>query len=130
MRAPTEPNVHQLTVEDFTDEDVAEFHRLMGELLTKCTAVGRQHAPEGTWVPSGSGLFDQMAESMQLFAEISRTLNHTRAGIRRIGGRARLRLYDRTSAGGSGSGSGGAGSGTSTGAGADTGMHKGSTGPA
>ncbi|MFI6623715.1 hypothetical protein [Streptomyces sp. NPDC050528] len=126
MRAPTEPNVHQLTVEDFTDEDVAEFHRLMGELLTKCTAVGRQHAPEGTWVPSASGLFDQMAESMQLFADISRTLNHTRAGIRRIGGRARLRLYDRTSAGGSGSGSGSGSAGTGTGAG----THKGSTGPA
>jgi hypothetical protein len=126
MRAPTEPNVHQLTVEDFTDEDVAEFHRLMGELLTKCTAVGRQHAPEGTWVPSASGLFDQMAESMQLFADISRTLNHTRAGIRRIGGRARLRLYDRTSAGAGGS----TGTGTSTGAAADTGTRKGSTGPA
>jgi hypothetical protein len=38
-----------------------------------------------------------MAESMQVVAEVSRALNHTRAGIRRVGGRARQRLYDRVS---------------------------------
>ncbi|MGH1551538.1 hypothetical protein ACRAWF_03060 [Streptomyces sp. L7] len=67
-------------------------HRLMSELLTKCASVGEQHAPEGTWVPSTAGLFDQMAESMQLVAEVSQALNHTRAGIRRVGGQARQRL--------------------------------------
>ncbi|MEV0479964.1 hypothetical protein AB0I69_04975 [Streptomyces sp. NPDC050508] len=97
MRGPTAPNMFRLTIDDFTDEDVAEFHRLMSELLTKCTSVGQQHAPEGTWVPSTSGLFEQMAESMQVVAEVSRALNHTRAGIRRVGGRARQRLYDRVS---------------------------------
>ncbi|MDV9173049.1 hypothetical protein R6V09_23400 [Streptomyces sp. W16] len=89
--------MYRLTIDDFTDEDVAEFHRLMSELLTKCASVGEQHAPEGTWAPSTDGLFDQMAESMQLVAEVSRALNHTRAGIRRVGGRARQRLYDRVS---------------------------------
>lgn len=97
MRGPTARNMYRLTINDFTDEDVAEFHRLMSELLTKCASVGERHAPEGTWVPSTAGLFDQMAESMQLVAEVSRALNHTRAGIRRVGGRARQRLYDRVS---------------------------------
>jgi len=95
MRGPTARNMYHLTIDDFTDEDVAEFHRLMSELLTKCASMGEQHAPEGTWAPSTAGLFDQMAESMQLVAEVSRALNHTRAGIRRVGGRARQRLYDR-----------------------------------
>ncbi|MGX9886489.1 hypothetical protein [Streptomyces sp. NPDC002276] len=97
MRGPTAPNMYQLTIDDFTDEDVVEFHRLMSELLTKCASVGQRHAPEGTWAPSTAGLFEQMAESMQVVSEVSRALNDTRSGIRRVGGRARQRLYERAS---------------------------------
>ncbi len=44
MRAPQ--NGRHLTDDHFTKEDVAEFHRLMGELLSTCRAIGEQYAPE------------------------------------------------------------------------------------
>lgn len=67
----------------------------MTGLLTTCRQVVEQHAPEGVWRPSSASLFEQFGESMEAIAEVSRTLNQARGGIRRIGGRARERLYDR-----------------------------------
>ncbi|GGW60269.1 hypothetical protein GCM10010503_41940 [Streptomyces lucensis JCM 4490] len=92
MRAPQ--NGRHLTDDHFTKEDVAEFHRLMGELLSTCRAIGEQYAPEGAWAPSTPGLLEQFGESMQVIADISRPVNKTRAGLRRIAGRARQRLYE------------------------------------
>lgn len=52
--------------------------------------------PGGVWKPHASDLFHQFGESMALIADVSRALNSSRGGIRRISGRARQRLYDRT----------------------------------
>ncbi|GHE14766.1 hypothetical protein GCM10010339_87010 [Streptomyces alanosinicus] len=93
MCVPTMRDTPQLTESDFSKEEVAEFHRLMTALLTACKTVGERHAPEGNWVPSNIGLHEQFGESMQVIAHISRQLNQTRTGMRRITGRARERLY-------------------------------------
>jgi hypothetical protein len=85
----------QLTTTDFTKSDIDAFHDLMTDLLATCRTVASKHAPAGTWTPSTSHLFDQFGESMAVIAEISRALNSTRGGIRRIDARARQRLYDR-----------------------------------
>ncbi|MFJ6728383.1 hypothetical protein ACIQPQ_26150 [Streptomyces sp. NPDC091281] len=96
MQAPVLFQAHRLTAEDFTEEDMAELHLLMSRLLTTCSSLGQRHAPDGEWAPAGSGACDHMAQSMELFADVSRILNKTRAGVRRIGGRARMRMYRRT----------------------------------
>lgn len=93
MRAPTVRNTRQLTDSDFSQEDVAEFHRLMTELLTTCRTLGEHYAPEGHWGPSMVGLLEQFGESMQVIAQISRRLNQTRTGMRKIADRARERLH-------------------------------------
>ncbi|EYT80047.1 hypothetical protein ACFPC0_12090 [Streptomyces andamanensis] len=91
MRVPVARRAGQLTDSDFSEEDVAQFHRLMTDLAALCGAVGERRTPDGAWAPASSGLFEQFGESMQLIAEISRKLNTTRGGIRRIHGRARER---------------------------------------
>lgn len=88
----------QLHTDDFTQADVEEFHHLMSALLTTCRSIADEHAPDGTWAPTNPDLFDQFGESMQLIATFSRRLNSTRRGIRRIGNRARQRLYERRAA--------------------------------
>ncbi|GAA2615899.1 hypothetical protein GCM10010304_81630 [Streptomyces roseoviolaceus] len=88
----------QLHTEDFTQTDIEEFHRLMTTLLTTCRSIADEHSPDGSWTPTNPDLFDQFGESMQLIATVSRTLNSTRRGIRRIGNRARQRLYERSAA--------------------------------
>lgn len=95
MPAPTVPNAYQLIEDDFTGQDVAEFHRLMTELLTACRDVADQHTSDGAWKPSSAGLFSQFSESMTVIADVSRALNQTRRGIRTLGGRARQRSYNR-----------------------------------
>lgn len=95
MRAPTVRYAQQLTEDDFTNQDVTEFHQLMTELLTACRAAADKHAPKGVWETPASDLFSQFSESMAVIADVSRALNQTRGGIRRIGSRARQRLYDR-----------------------------------
>ncbi|OIJ93594.1 hypothetical protein [Streptomyces monashensis] len=95
MRTPAVRDAQWVTESDFTDADWAEFHRLMTELVTTCKEVVEQHAPDGVWAPSSSGIFDQFGESMLVIADISRSLNKARGGMRRISGRARERLYDR-----------------------------------
>ncbi|MET9760083.1 hypothetical protein ABZ016_13670 [Streptomyces sp. NPDC006372] len=85
----------QLHTEDFTQADVEEFHRLMTTLLATCRTIANEHAPDGAWTPNNTDLFDQFGESMQLIAAVSRTLNSTRGGIRRIGDRARQRVHER-----------------------------------
>ncbi|MEV0634556.1 hypothetical protein AB0I77_06195 [Streptomyces sp. NPDC050619] len=96
MRASTVPNA-QLTERDFTDQDVAEFRRLMTEFLTTCKTAAATHAPHGEWEPPASDLFGQFSDSMELIAEVSRALSHTRRDIRTINTQARMRAYDRTS---------------------------------
>ncbi|MYQ96609.1 hypothetical protein GTY20_37925 [Streptomyces sp. SID4946] len=93
MHVPTLQHVRQLTDSDFTKEDVAEFHRLMTALLAACKTTVDHYAVEGVYAPSASGLFEQFGETMQAITEVSRRLNQTRSGIRRIAGRARERLY-------------------------------------
>jgi hypothetical protein len=88
----------QLHTEDFTQADVEEFHHLMTALLTTCRSIADEHSPDGSWTPANPDLFDQFGESMQLIATVSRRLNSTRRGIRRISNRARQRLYDRSAA--------------------------------
>ncbi|WOT40612.1 hypothetical protein [Streptomyces coeruleorubidus] len=88
----------QLHTEDFTQADVEEFHRLMTILLTTCRSIADEHSPDGSWTPTNPELFGQFGESMQLIATVSRALNNTRRGIRRIDSRARQRLYDRSAA--------------------------------
>ncbi|MGW1917068.1 hypothetical protein ACWCQS_41980 [Streptomyces sp. NPDC002076] len=94
MRAPTVRKALQLTDGDFTEADVAEFHRLMAEIVVVCKAIGELYAPGGEWDPTASGLLEQFEESMQVTADISRQLNKTRRGIRRITDRTRTRRGD------------------------------------
>ncbi|WP_393077956.1 hypothetical protein [Streptomyces sp. LN704] len=86
----------QLHTEDFSQTDIDEFRELVTELLVTCRSIADEHAPEGVWKPHASDLFHQFGESMALIADVSRALNSSRGGIRRISGRARQRLYDRT----------------------------------
>ncbi|NUV61579.1 hypothetical protein [Streptomyces sp. CAI-85] len=95
MYVPTPRNVRKLTDSDFTKGDVAEFHRLMAELLATCRTVVDQYEVDGVWSPSTSGLFTQFGETVQVMSELSRRINETRSGMRRITGRARERLYER-----------------------------------
>ncbi|MGC2997246.1 hypothetical protein ACPF8X_02270 [Streptomyces sp. G35A] len=88
----------QLHTENFTQADVDEFQRLMTALLTTCRSIADEHSPDGSWTPTNPDLFDQFDESMQLIATVSRALNSTRRGIRRIDNRARRRLYERKAA--------------------------------
>lgn len=81
-----QPTLH---AEDFTRNDVEAFRRLMTELVDKCRTVGEQHPAE--WQPSSPDLLHQFNESMMIIADLSRTLNQSRRGIRRILGRARYR---------------------------------------
>lgn len=80
---------------DFPQADVDEFHRLMTDLLAVCRELAADNAPEDVWKPRSSDLFGQLSESMALIANLSRALNSTRGGIRRITGAARMRLHDR-----------------------------------
>ena len=79
-----------LHTDDFTRDDVEAFHRLMTELVDKCRAVGEQHP--AAWQPDSPDLLHQFGESMVIIADLSRTLHHSRRGIRRILDRARYRL--------------------------------------
>ncbi|AOR31003.1 hypothetical protein BFF78_08070 [Streptomyces fodineus] len=94
MGASTVWTALQLADDDFTNADVAEFHRLMAEIVVVCKAIGELHTPGGEWAPTASGLLEQFEESMQVTANISRQLNRTRRGIRRITERARTRRGD------------------------------------
>ncbi|MEU6557024.1 hypothetical protein ABZ915_43270 [Streptomyces sp. NPDC046915] len=85
----------QTHAEDFTQADVDKFHRLMTELLATCQKVADDHTCEGAWTPSTADLIDQLGESKTLIADISRTLNRTRSGIRKISEGARQRVCDR-----------------------------------
>ncbi|OIJ98913.1 hypothetical protein BIV23_29205 [Streptomyces monashensis] len=91
MHAPTVRTALQLAEDDFTKADVAEFHRLMAEMVVVCKAIGELYKPGSEWAPTASGLLDQFEESIQVTADISRQLNKTRRGIRRITDRARTR---------------------------------------
>lgn len=91
MRAPTVLTVLQLTGEDFTKADVAEFHCLMAEIVVVCKAIGERYSLGDEWVATAPDLLEQFEESMQVTADISRQLNKTRKGIRRITARARTR---------------------------------------
>ncbi|MET9078230.1 hypothetical protein ABZX95_40255 [Streptomyces sp. NPDC004232] len=95
MHTPAVWDAQRLAESDFSEADLAEFHRLMTELITTCKEVVEHHAPDGVWTPSSSVIFDQFGESMVVIADISRSLNKARGGMRRISGRARERLYDR-----------------------------------
>ncbi|MFD7283648.1 hypothetical protein ACFV80_43325 [Streptomyces sp. NPDC059862] len=86
----------QLSTKDFTRTDVDDFRHLMSELVSTCQSIADQH-PGGVWEPTTADLFDQFAESMVLMADVSRVLNKTRRGIRRIDANARQRLYERAS---------------------------------
>ncbi|ANH92466.1 hypothetical protein A8713_15955 [Streptomyces sp. SAT1] len=96
MRVPVARRAGQLTDSDFSEEDVARFHRLMTELVGLCGEIGARRTSDGAWAPASSGLLEQFGESTQLIAEISRKLNRTRGGIRRIHGRARERGWLRS----------------------------------
>ncbi|MGP4091087.1 hypothetical protein [Streptomyces sp. KR55] len=83
----------KLRAESYTRTDVEEFRRLMTELVKECRTISEQHA-DG-WQPSSPDLLSEFGESMALIADLSRTLNHTRGGIRRINDGARHRSYSR-----------------------------------
>ncbi|MGP4009962.1 hypothetical protein [Streptomyces sp. 4N124] len=81
----------QLNAESFTKTDVDEFHKRMTELVRTCQSVADQY-PRGVWEPSTADVRDQFGESMVLIAEVSRTLNRSRWGIRKVWDRARQRV--------------------------------------
>jgi tRNA U34 5-carboxymethylaminomethyl modifying GTPase MnmE/TrmE len=95
MHTPVARGGYRLTEDDFTHQDLVEFQQLVTDLLTACTSIGARHAPDGSWTPRARGVFEEFAESMQVLADLSRALNKTRRGIRRINGRARERLHER-----------------------------------
>ncbi|QTE02135.1 hypothetical protein S1361_32690 [Streptomyces cyanogenus] len=58
MRAPTVRTALQLADDDFTKTDVAEFHRLMAEIVVVCKAIGELYTPGGEWSPIATGLLE------------------------------------------------------------------------
>lgn len=86
----TPPTLHE---EDFTRTNVADYRQLMTDLISACRAIGERY-PHG-WQPHSTDLQGEFGASMSLIADISRTLNHTRRGIRRINDEARHRSYSR-----------------------------------
>ncbi|MFE9533344.1 hypothetical protein [Streptomyces sp. NPDC006691] len=61
----------------------------MAEIVVMCKAIGELYTLGDEWAPTASGLPEQFEESIQVTANISRQLNRTRRGIRRITDRAR-----------------------------------------
>lgn len=80
-----------LLPEHLTRAETDEFLRLMTHLVTVCRSVAEEH-PDG-WRPASPDRPVDFGASMALIADISRTLNQTRRGIRRIGDGARYRLH-------------------------------------
>ncbi|UXY32957.1 hypothetical protein [Streptomyces sp. HUAS TT20] len=90
------------TSTDFTQAEIAEYRSLVTGLLAACRRVADQHSPGGAWAPSSHDLPDQFGEAMGIIADLSRVLNGTRHGMRRIHGRARERLHNSAASSGNG----------------------------
>lgn len=80
-----------LLPEHLTRTETDEFLRLMTHLVAMCRSIAEQH-PDG-WRPPSPDRPVDFGASMALIADISRTLNQTRRGIRRISDGARYRLH-------------------------------------
>lgn len=87
----------QLRIETIRTGDVAQLETLMTRLVGTCAAIGRQRTAEGRWQPASPGSEDEFAAARDIIEEISRTLNQTRRGIRKIGPVARVQSAERMS---------------------------------
>ncbi|MFF7987104.1 hypothetical protein ACFZDK_49890 [Streptomyces sp. NPDC007901] len=80
------------TITDFTDGEFDEYCSLITKLLTGCKDVIDKHGPQGSWTPASPERRAQVVEAMGVLADLSRALNGTRNGLRRLDSRVRLRL--------------------------------------
>ncbi|MGW5657245.1 hypothetical protein [Streptomyces humi] len=81
-------------INDFTNAEFEEYRGLITELLADCKTVIDTHGPQGAWTPASPERPAQAAEAMTVLADLSRALNGTRTGLRRLDNRVRLRLKD------------------------------------
>lgn len=85
----------QLTAQDYTAADAAEFRAHMTDLLAACRELATQHAPDGRWQPAAEDILGQLDEASVLIADLSRTLSTARWHIRKVDVRARRNAFKR-----------------------------------
>ncbi|GLV79372.1 hypothetical protein Shyhy02_73720 [Streptomyces hygroscopicus subsp. hygroscopicus] len=83
---------HHPTIADYTEAEFGEYQRLIAVLLSGAKRVVDEHGPHGAWIPVSSERPDQVAEARGLIADLSRILNTSRNGLRRLDNRVRMRL--------------------------------------
>jgi hypothetical protein len=81
----------RLTAEDFTDADADKLHVLVRDLLRNCRDLAAEHTLDGTWPTRDGDLIDELERAKQLIETLSRSLNGTRAALRRMDTQARRR---------------------------------------
>jgi hypothetical protein len=81
--------------ECFNTEDLKAIRTLMAELVSTCASIGSKYPTDYAWQPLVPGGDSQLSEAAEVLADLARTLNRTRAGIRKIHGQARRRALSR-----------------------------------
>ncbi|MFJ8085235.1 hypothetical protein ACIQ6Y_32015 [Streptomyces sp. NPDC096205] len=76
-------------------DDVKAVGGLMAELVSTCAAIGARYDTNDIWQPLAPGPDGQFSEASEVLAHLARTLNRTRAGIRKIHAQAHRRALSR-----------------------------------
>jgi hypothetical protein len=84
-----------LTPDDYTDEERAEFRALMDSATSQWANIVKSSAPDGLWQPSKPDLLSQLSEADDLLDAMYRSLGALRKGVSQIDSTARRRYLDR-----------------------------------
>ncbi|MFJ5779953.1 acetyl-CoA carboxylase biotin carboxylase subunit family protein [Streptomyces sp. NPDC093094] len=75
----------------FTADDIHAFEGLMAELVSTCASIGSTYCADEKRQSLAPGLDSRLSEASEVLADLSRTLNRTRSGIRKIHAQAHRR---------------------------------------
>jgi hypothetical protein len=86
---------HLTSFECFNADDIQAFRTLMAELISTCASIGSRYHASDVWQPLAPSPNGQLSEASEVLADLSRTLNRTRAGIRKLHAQAHRRAVSR-----------------------------------